>query len=45
MTDFVPAWFLGGPHLQPIWEDEDWEHHWWPKRLGTTPVRDVPAGV
>jgi alkanesulfonate monooxygenase SsuD/methylene tetrahydromethanopterin reductase-like flavin-dependent oxidoreductase (luciferase family) len=33
------------PHLQGMWSD--WEHHWWPKKLGTTPVRDhgVPAGV
>jgi hypothetical protein len=33
------------PHLQRVWEDDDWEHHWWPKKLHSTPVRDVPAGV
>jgi alkanesulfonate monooxygenase SsuD/methylene tetrahydromethanopterin reductase-like flavin-dependent oxidoreductase (luciferase family) len=33
------------PHLQSVWADDSWEHHWWPKKLGTTPVRDVPAGV
>jgi alkanesulfonate monooxygenase SsuD/methylene tetrahydromethanopterin reductase-like flavin-dependent oxidoreductase (luciferase family) len=33
------------PHLQRIWLDDGWEHHWWPKRLQSTPVRDVPAGV
>jgi hypothetical protein len=33
------------PHLQRVWADDDWEHHWWPKKLGATPVRDVPAGV
>jgi len=33
------------PHLQNVWADDDWEHHWWPKKLGATPVRDVPAGV
>jgi alkanesulfonate monooxygenase SsuD/methylene tetrahydromethanopterin reductase-like flavin-dependent oxidoreductase (luciferase family) len=21
------------PHLQSVWTDTDWEHHWWPKRL------------
>jgi alkanesulfonate monooxygenase SsuD/methylene tetrahydromethanopterin reductase-like flavin-dependent oxidoreductase (luciferase family) len=35
------------PHLQGMWRDEGWENHWWPKKLGATPVRDrgVPAGV
>ena len=33
------------PHLQTVWDDEGWEHHWWPKKLHSTPVRDVPAGV
>jgi alkanesulfonate monooxygenase SsuD/methylene tetrahydromethanopterin reductase-like flavin-dependent oxidoreductase (luciferase family) len=23
------------PHLKPIWQDTDWENHWWPKRLNT----------
>lgn len=22
------------PHLQGIWDDEGWTHHWWPERLG-----------
>jgi alkanesulfonate monooxygenase SsuD/methylene tetrahydromethanopterin reductase-like flavin-dependent oxidoreductase (luciferase family) len=21
------------PHLQAVWEDKPWEHHWWPKKL------------
>jgi hypothetical protein len=21
------------PHLQAVWEDEDWENRWWPERL------------
>jgi hypothetical protein len=35
------------PHLQALWNDEGWEHHWWPERLSAAPVRDrdVPAGV
>lgn len=28
------------PHLKGIWEDEEWEHEWWPRRL----VERVPAG-
>lgn len=27
------------PHLQGVWQDDGWEHHWWPKRLNKTPVR------
>ena len=35
------------PHLQALWQDGDWENHWWPKKLGQAPARDrgVPAGV
>jgi alkanesulfonate monooxygenase SsuD/methylene tetrahydromethanopterin reductase-like flavin-dependent oxidoreductase (luciferase family) len=35
------------PHLQGLWDDEGWENHWWPERLGAAPQRDrdVPAGV
>jgi alkanesulfonate monooxygenase SsuD/methylene tetrahydromethanopterin reductase-like flavin-dependent oxidoreductase (luciferase family) len=34
------------PHLQPIWNDEGWENHWWPKRLSGTPDRGrEPAGA
>lgn len=25
------------PHLQPIWTDEGWQHHWWPEALGGVP--------
>jgi alkanesulfonate monooxygenase SsuD/methylene tetrahydromethanopterin reductase-like flavin-dependent oxidoreductase (luciferase family) len=21
------------PHLQELWEDQNWENHWWPKKL------------
>jgi len=27
------------PHLQNIWEDQDWENHWWPQRLRQRPVK------
>jgi alkanesulfonate monooxygenase SsuD/methylene tetrahydromethanopterin reductase-like flavin-dependent oxidoreductase (luciferase family) len=26
------------PHLKKIWQDEGWAHHWWPERLGGTPL-------
>jgi hypothetical protein len=22
------------PRLHGVWSDEQWEHHWWPERLG-----------
>jgi hypothetical protein len=28
------------PHLQKIWEDKQWENHWWPKKLRKRPVRE-----
>jgi alkanesulfonate monooxygenase SsuD/methylene tetrahydromethanopterin reductase-like flavin-dependent oxidoreductase (luciferase family) len=27
------------PHLQKIWEDQNWENHWWPKKLRKRPVK------
>ena len=30
------------PHLQTIWDDEGWENHWWPKRLGAAARRRLP---
>ena len=27
------------PHLQAIYDDTDWENHWWPKRLRKRPAR------
>ena len=27
------------PHLQKLWEDQNWENHWWPKRLRKRPAR------
>ena len=32
------------PTLRRLWEDEPWEHHWWPERLGGRP-RDVGSSV
>ena len=26
------------PHLKKIWQDEGWTHHWWPERLGGSPL-------
>jgi len=26
------------PTLRTIWQDERWEHHWWPERLGGRPL-------
>jgi alkanesulfonate monooxygenase SsuD/methylene tetrahydromethanopterin reductase-like flavin-dependent oxidoreductase (luciferase family) len=26
------------PRLREIWTDEDWDNHWWPERLGGTPL-------
>ena len=26
------------PRLRNLWADEDWKHHWWPERLGGTPL-------
>jgi hypothetical protein len=35
------------PHLRPLWEDEGWENHWWPRALrgaaAPAPVASVPA--
>lgn len=27
------------PHLQTLYEDQNWENHWWPQRLRKRPVR------
>jgi len=27
------------PHLQKIYDDKDWENHWWPKRLRKRPIK------
>jgi len=27
------------PHLQKLWEDQNWENHWWPKKLRNRPAR------
>lgn len=26
------------PHLRSLWQDTEFEHHWWPQRLGGTPT-------
>lgn len=26
------------PRLHQVWGDEDWDNHWWPERLGGTPL-------
>jgi alkanesulfonate monooxygenase SsuD/methylene tetrahydromethanopterin reductase-like flavin-dependent oxidoreductase (luciferase family) len=33
------------PHLKPIWDDEGWQHHWWPEALGGVPLAGRPAGA
>jgi hypothetical protein len=32
------------PRLRRVWDDEEWEHHWWPERLGGRP-HDVASGA
>jgi hypothetical protein len=32
------------PTLRSVWDNEQWEHHWWPERLGGRP-HDVESGV
>jgi alkanesulfonate monooxygenase SsuD/methylene tetrahydromethanopterin reductase-like flavin-dependent oxidoreductase (luciferase family) len=27
------------PHLQKLWENQNWENHWWPKKLLKRPAR------
>jgi alkanesulfonate monooxygenase SsuD/methylene tetrahydromethanopterin reductase-like flavin-dependent oxidoreductase (luciferase family) len=29
------------PHLKKIWQDAGWKHHWWPERLGGSPLAQV----
>lgn len=31
------------PRLRKVWADEDWKHHWWPERLGGTPLSQLMA--
>ena len=31
------------PHLRGIWEDEGWEHRWWPTGIGTSVSDAVTA--
>ena len=26
------------PAAEKIWDDEGWQHHWWPERLGGVPL-------
>ena len=33
------------PRLRGIWEDEGWEHRWWPTGIGTRTSGDALAGV
>lgn len=35
------------PHLRKLWQDTDFEHHWWPQRLGgATPApQRIPSAV
>ena len=33
------------PHLRGIWEDDGWEHRWWPTGIGTRAGEDALAGV
>jgi alkanesulfonate monooxygenase SsuD/methylene tetrahydromethanopterin reductase-like flavin-dependent oxidoreductase (luciferase family) len=32
------------PKLRDVWQDDQWEHHWWPERLGGR-RRDVTAAA
>jgi alkanesulfonate monooxygenase SsuD/methylene tetrahydromethanopterin reductase-like flavin-dependent oxidoreductase (luciferase family) len=31
------------PRLHELWADEDWDNHWWPERLGGTPLPAADA--
>ena len=31
------------PRLRGIWEDEGWEHRWWPTGIGASRAGDAPA--
>jgi hypothetical protein len=31
------------PALRTLWADEEWEHHWWPERLGGRPMPAAAA--
>ena len=33
------------PHLQGIWDDEDWDHHWWPTGIGAQTPEGSAAAV
>jgi hypothetical protein len=32
------------PHLRPLWNDEGWVNHWWPRSLRDSPVA-APVGA
>jgi alkanesulfonate monooxygenase SsuD/methylene tetrahydromethanopterin reductase-like flavin-dependent oxidoreductase (luciferase family) len=32
------------PHLRPLWNDEGWVNHWWPRNLRDSPVA-APVGA
>jgi hypothetical protein len=31
------------PRLHDIWDDEGWQNHWWPERLGGVPAPEVES--
>jgi len=33
------------PRLRPIWDDEGWVNHWWPKAQGTARAAAAPVGT
>jgi hypothetical protein len=33
------------PALRRVWDDEQWEHHWWPERLGGRPQQAVASSA
>jgi len=32
------------PRLRPIWDEEGWENHWWPRSEVKTAVAGAAAG-
>jgi hypothetical protein len=33
------------PHLRGIWDEDGWEHRWWPTGIGARTSDDALAGV
>ncbi|MFJ8443358.1 LLM class flavin-dependent oxidoreductase [Kitasatospora griseola] len=33
------------PHLRKLWKDDGFSHHWWPERLGGTPLPVAEGGA